>query len=218
MKKHPSTDTLIAALAAQAKPVVPATSIVLLWLAGLGIAMAASLGVVAGMGFRMDIQHQLAQPDFIGTVGLLVLSACAWGWAAARLAAPRWPLANDALASIAAGALAWGFMMIPDMLASDAHSLMDTTSDVSTHTCAMIVTFMTFPTTLVFLTAFRHAMPSSPRMMMAAATASGTSFSMLAITLLCARNDAAHIVVGHIFPALLLTLAATGIGRRYLRW
>ncbi|PIZ31400.1 MAG: hypothetical protein COY40_02170 [Alphaproteobacteria bacterium CG_4_10_14_0_8_um_filter_53_9] len=216
--KNTPTDSLIAALAANAKPVTPATSIALMWLTGLGIALAGSLVVVAGMGFRIDIQHQLAQPGFLLTITLLVASACTWGWATARLAAPRWPLANDVLASMAAGALAWGFMMVPDMLASDSHSLMETATDVSTHTCAMIVTFMTFPTTLVFLAAFRHAMPSSPRMMMAAATASGASFSMLAITMLCARNDAAHIVVGHIIPALLLTLAAVLVGRHYLRW
>lgn len=216
--KTPNTDQLIAALAIAAKPAAPAHSAFWVWMVGFGMALAASFTMAAAIGLRSDIQAKLAQPGFLAIVLLMLVSAGFWGWAAARLAAPRWPLAWDVIASITAGLVAWGFMMVPDMLASDTASVIETLHDASTHECAMVVTFMTLPATWAFLAASRHAMPSSPHMMMAAATASGASFSMLAITLLCANENPSHLVVGHMIPALLLAFAASLIGRRFLRW
>lgn len=214
----PQTSNLIAALRAQHRPVPTMAMGVQVF---LGILLLTGGGILAALwhlGVRADLTTRIMQPAFLATLGTLNLALFGWGWAALRLWAPRWPLGWDTILALSLGGLGWLGLALPFMWELTPREIHATMMDPITHACALVTTILALPLTGSVLFMLRRARPTTPRLMMLSAVATGATGSMLTLTLHCAKNDAAHLVVGHLLPAFMLGIIAIIIGRRWLRW
>lgn len=209
------SDKLIAALAADLKPVRPMRQTTGLgWLAA---AVLATLGMTAALfGFRADLAAGTAPPLVPLASGVWLLLGLATASSAIALGSPevgrrssgwRWALAMAAL--LPAGALVLIVRDAPDIVVP---------AETLDWTCigdALLLGLITAAPLVLWL---RRAAPVSPeRAGVLVGLASG-SIGIFAFSLHCPIDGHAHVALGHAVPILIAALAGRLLVPRFLRW
>jgi hypothetical protein len=209
------TDDLIRALAADTRPERPLWVLLML---GLLPALAFAVGVVwATLGFRVDLATALVTPvsaarivltGALGIVGmrLALLLARPEGRGRARF----WPLA--VVGAVALGLLAWAYVTIPP----EGRQMAVVGKTMTT--CLVMIPLLSILPVASILYALRQGATTVPALAGAVAGLAGGGMSAAIYALHCTEDSPLFYVTWYGLAILGVTLVATVLGGRLLRW
>ncbi len=207
------TNDLIRALAADTAPARPLLTTALAGLVpALGLAL---IGVWGILGIRADLIQSLFEPASVARFILTGALAIVGLGIAVGLARPNgqtrlWPLA--VLGGITLGLLVWAFVTTP----ADARQMAAVGKTITT--CLVSIPLMAILPVAAILGMLRHGASTMPRLasMVAGLTGGGAAAAVYALH--CTEDSPLFYVTWYGLAIAGVTLAATLIGPRLIRW
>lgn len=209
------TDDLIAALAADSPTEPPPRAV--LWPALVAALVVAVLVVWGTLGFRTDLLQSLGEPVSVmrfvltGLLGLLGLRlALVLARPEGRPLARLWLLAVPVVAAL--GLLIWAYVATP------AEGRQMALVGKTMTTCLVTIPLLSVFTVAAILFALRRGATTSPALAGFAAGLGGSGLAAMAYALHCTEDSPLFYVTWYGLAITGVTLAATLIGARVLRW
>jgi len=207
------TDELIAQLASRAAPVRPLPSPAV---RALAWSAAAALSAVAGIvifGPRPDLDHMLSQPQFMWPLVAAMVTAAVAAGASLLLAIPgseSSPVLRGA--SVTMGAL-W-LLMLAVFVARAGNGF----AGISHWPiCFIRVIAIGIAPAVVLFRMLRRAAPLRLTWTSALAAAAAMAAGAIAVQIVCPVDDAAHALLGHFGPVLVVAILGAATARRMFR-
>lgn len=209
------TDDLILALAADTQ--VDRSPSAALW-AGLAVTLAAAvLALWVTLGFRDDLMASLVAPvsalrfvltGLLGLIGvrLAIVLARPEGRGLARL----WPVA--AVVAVALGLLLWAYAATP------AEGRQMALVGKTMTTCLVTIPLLSILPVTAILLALRHGATTAPALSGFVAGVAGSGFAAMVYAMHCTEDSPLFYVTWYGLAMGGVTLAATWVGSRVLRW
>jgi hypothetical protein len=211
-----STDTLIAAIAADGAARPPSMARRMAVALGIGGLIALAL-FMQGLGMRPDIAEALQTWRFAAKVGIVLVTFAVALWAAARLGRP------DASQRKALTLLLLPLLMLVSAIGGElAISPADTWSTwaigSNARVCLLFIALMSVAPLVAVLAAMRAGAPRSPAMAGAVAGLLAGSSAALLYAAHCTDDSPLFVALWYPPPIALAMLAGAAAGSRVLRW
>ncbi len=208
-----NTEELIARLASEAAPFRPLPRPAVRWAGWSAVAIASGAAGVAVFGVRPHLADVVVRPEFVSTaIVALAASALAAG-SSLVLAIPgaeRTPVARRAVAGLM---IVWGAILAAAIV-SAGHGF-SRASDWPI--CFIRVIAIGSIPALVLFGMIRRAAPLRLSWTSALATVAATSLAALTIQFVCPIDDAAHALLGHFGPVVVLGAIGAWAARTLLK-
>jgi hypothetical protein len=209
------TEDLIAAMAADSRAEPPPGAV--LWPA-LAVALAAAVMVVwVSLGFRADLLASLGEPVSVmrfvltGVLGVLgVRLALVLARPEGRGLARLWPVAVPVTAAL--GLLVWAYVATP------AEGRQMALVGKTMTTCLVMIPLLSVLPVAAILLALRKGATTSPTLAGFAAGLGGSGLAAMAYAMHCIEDSPLFYVTWYGLAMGGVTVAATLIGSRVLRW
>jgi hypothetical protein len=206
------TDELIAQLASQAAPLRPLPSPAARALAWSVVAMASAAAGIVIFGARPDLDVVMGQTEFMWPLVAAIVTAGVAAGASLVLAVPgseRSPALRGS--SLTLGAL-WALMLVV-FVVRDGHGFAG-----ATHwpICFIRVIAIGLAPAIVLIGMLRRAAPLRITWTSALAVTAAMAAGAMAAQIVCPIDDAAHALLGHFGPVLVLGLLGAATARRML--
>jgi hypothetical protein len=212
---RPTTDQLIASLAADlkpARPLPPPAARLAIWMTlALGLA---TLGV-ALLGPRADLAASVRSAAFLSRLGIALTVGLLAASASLVLGVPG--AERDALhrAAPLLAVAAWLLMLGAPVLAGDASA--SRLADAFEWACAGRVALLGIPPGVALYLMLRRAAPLRAGWTGSLAALGAAAVGAAAVQCVCPVNSPAHLLVAHAIPVLIIAVAGIVIGRLALR-
>jgi hypothetical protein len=212
---RPTTDQLIASLAADlkpARPLPPPAARLAIWMTlALGLA---TLGV-ALLGPRADLAASVRSAAFLSRLGIALTVGLLAASASLVLGVPG--AERDALhrAAPLLAVAAWLLMLGAPVLAGDASA--SRLADAFEWACAGRVALLAIPPGVALYLMLRRAAPLRAGWTGSLAALGAAAVGAAAVQCVCPVNSPAHLLVAHAIPVLIIAVAGIVIGRLALR-
>lgn len=209
------TDDLIRALSADT---VPARPLLATLLTGLIPAVGfAGIVVWSVLGYRADLAQSLFDPVSVARfilAGALAFAglriALAFARPEGRIQARLWPLA--VLGAIALGLLIWAYVTTP----ADARQMAVVGKTMTT--CLVSIPLLAILPVASILGMLRHGASTTPRLASMVAGLAGGGVAAAVYALHCTEDSPLFYVTWYGLAIAIVTIAASLIGPRFLRW
>jgi hypothetical protein len=212
---RPTTDQLIASLAADLKPARPLPPPATRLAAWMALALAtAALGVVL-LGPRADLAQSVRSAAFLSRQGIALVAGLLAAWSALVLGVPGAERSTLQRAAPLFVMAAWLLMLGAPLLADDTAG--SRLAHAFEWVCAARVTVLAIPPGVALYVMLRRAAPLRAGWTGALAALGAAAVGAAAIQCICPVDSPAHLLVAHALPVLVFAVAGILIGRLTLR-
>jgi hypothetical protein len=212
------TDDLIALLARQPQPVIPAHAARGLWLAAAAGIIVALAMLIPTLGLNPDYVTTAALEPMLWVKAVFVIATAAAGFAIVlRLARPGQPLGGWVGALVAPVVIVWLLAVIA-LLNSAPSERMPLVMGTSALLCPWFIAALSLPSFVGLMAAIRSLAPTRLRLAGAGAGLLAGALGACVYQLHCPEMAAPFIAVWYLLGMLIPAALGALIGPRVLRW
>ena len=215
--EHPNLPLTIARLVRHASPVTPlAPPSVRLARWAITSTCLALLSVI-GLGVRVDVAAQMGDGWFVARAAATLAIALAAAVVAFSMSVPGIEPSGLLRAVPFAACLVWAAMLIATIAATP--SPLDLLLRVAPHpACVLFIAATALSPGVLLVHMLRHAAPLQARWTSGFAGLASLAVGAVGTQFVCTNDAAAHHLLWHFTPVVLLTLASVGAGSSWLVW
>lgn len=215
--ERPDLSLTIAQLARSATPVTPLPALpvrLVRW--ALTVTALAVVSVVI-LGVRADVASQLTNSWFVARATATLAIAVAAAVVALLMSVPGVEPSGLVRALPLAACLAWAAMLIEPIVASP--SPVDALRRVPAHpACVLFIAATAVPAGIVAVRMLRHAAPLHPAWTGGMAGLASLAAGALGAQVVCSNDNAAHHLLWHLSPVVVLALSSVAAGSLWFDW
>ena len=172
---------------------------------------------VVMLGVRADVAAQMVNGWFVARATATMTIAFAAAIVAFILSVPGVEPSRPVRALPWAACLAWFVMLIGTIAASQ--SPLDLLLQVTPHpSCVLLLAVTAFPSGILLVWMLRQAAPLKARWTSGFAGLASLAVGALGTQFMCSNDAAAHHLLWHFTPVLLLTMASIAVGSSLFGW
>ena len=215
--ERPDLPLTIARLVRSATPVTPLEppSVRLARWAVTSTALA--LVSVAILGVRADVAVQMMNGWFVARAAATLVIVVAAAMVAFLVSVPGVEPSRLVRALPSAACLVWAVMLVGTIAATG--SPLDVLLQVTPHpSCGLLIVTTAFPPGFLLMRMLQHAVPLQTRWTGGFAGLASLGLGALGTQFVCTNDAAAHHLLWHFTPVVLLTLAGIAVGSSLFGW
>lgn len=214
------TNDLVSKLVKDLKPIAPLPApqcCGMKWAIGSMLSMMALFLLLAN-GLRHDIYVIYTQPQFLLELGSVFLAGTLAGLSAFILRVPQLKISLKTKMMIFIASTIWAIEIVRLLWLEFSRHDTEAVIDLAGHECALHLSIlMAFPVIFIFYLLKKGA---STHLTWSGYTAllATVSYTYVAMRLLCPIDDAAHLLLWHVSPAIFYAAIGTLAGKFFLKW
>lgn len=217
MKSEPDLSLTIARLVRSATPVTPLAAPAVRLARWASASTGLALASVIALGARIDIAAQVEDGWFVARAAVTVATALAAAAVAFLLSVPGGEPSRLVRALPVAACLLWAGLLLGTVAA--APSALTLLLHVAPHpVCVGLIAVTALLPGLLLVRMLRRAAPLKARRTGGLAGLASLAVGALGTQFVCANDAAAHHLLWHLTPVVLLTLASAALGPALLGW